>query len=102
MYKKSRVLLQVTDDEFWHILTPLQLAELFEVYNNNKFEDYKNEWEVMRMETMMNINMHLKSGERIKDPKKLMLFSWEREQQKKEIYVPSNQEWEELDKKIKE
>jgi len=55
----------------------------------------------MRLQTLYLINIQIDKKDRIKEPSKLMPFSWDKENIKAiEVEVPTTKEWSELDEKL--
>jgi hypothetical protein len=53
----------------------------------------------MRLQTFYLVNMQLPKEKAIRDPRALMPFDWDDEYTPEEVYIPTAEEWEELDRK---
>jgi len=73
-------------------LTPIEFDFALQEYNKIQEEREKFELEKMRLQTLYLVNVHLKNT--INDVRKLMPFTWD----KFEVYVPTEIEWDELQK----
>lgn len=53
----------------------------------------------MRLQTFYLVNMQLPQEKQIRDPRALMPFDWDDEIPEEDVYIPTPDEWEELDRK---
>ena len=95
--------LKLTPPQFYD-LTPVEFYEALsdhelEIENNRRFE-----LEKMRIQTFYLINIQLPISKRLKQPKELISFEWEQsenDKNKPEPQILTEQEWLELDEKVK-
>lgn len=79
--------------------TPIEVAELVKEHHEVDYERYKQHATLHRLFTTFIINVNLKSGSQITDPRRLITFPWESHMNEDMMEDLLNTDWEALDKK---